>query len=286
MKQVFMNISIVIPVYNEAAHLRACLEAISRQTMAPFEVIVVDNNSTDATAFIAQQFPFVRLLQEPKQGVVHARNRGFNAVRGEIIARIDADTVLPANWLEQVAAIMRDKSIAAVSGAPHYHDFALSGVADKIDRFFRTHLARKLANENFLWGANMAVRKSAWLAVQKQGLCAEAGLHEDFDLGIHLQEAGFRVAYDERLVANVSSRRVDTGFWAFVRYGLVSPKTYAAHGLQSRRHMYPVLLVTWACYFPGRILYRGYNPKTGNFSLAHIFVATTARIDPTTNASS
>jgi cellulose synthase/poly-beta-1,6-N-acetylglucosamine synthase-like glycosyltransferase len=60
-----MNVSIVIPVYNEADALAACLEAIAEQTIAPLEVIVVDNNSTDTSAAIAQGFDFVRLVSGP-----------------------------------------------------------------------------------------------------------------------------------------------------------------------------------------------------------------------------
>jgi glycosyltransferase involved in cell wall biosynthesis len=88
------NISIVIPVYNEAERIAACLESIAAQTVTPLEVIVVDNNSTDATVSIARSFPFVRVITAKCQGVIHARNRGFNAARGEIIGRIDADTRL------------------------------------------------------------------------------------------------------------------------------------------------------------------------------------------------
>ena len=277
-----MKISIVIPVYNEAEHLGACLEAIAGQTVRPLEVIVVDNNSTDGTAGVAGAYDFVTLLYETKQGVVHARNRGFDAARGEIIARIDADTLLPRDWLARITAIMSDDAVAAVSGAAHYHDFALSGIADGIDGFFRRRLARKLGNTNFLWGANMALRRSAWQAVRHE-LCADRHMHEDFDLAIHLQMAGYAVAYDPQLVAGVSSRRIDSGMLDYIRYTLVSPRTYALHRLSSRRHMYPVLLVCWTCYVPGRAIYRAYNPETKSFSLGRLLSGTTARVDPTAN---
>lgn len=275
-----MKISIVIPVYNEAGALGACLEAIARQTARPHQVIVVDNNSTDASADIAESFDFVTLLREPRQGVVHARTRGFNTATGEVIARIDADTVLPADWLERVRQIFNRSSVAAVSGAPHYYDFPLARLADAIDLPLRARLARKLGDTNFLWGANMALRRSAWLAV-RQTLCAQNGLHEDFDLAIHLQQHGLTVAYDENLLANVSCRRIDTPFLAYVRYTLVSPRTYARHGLSSRRHMYPVLAVCWLCHLPGRLIYRAYNPRTKTFSVGQFLTGTTSRVDPT-----
>jgi glycosyltransferase involved in cell wall biosynthesis len=277
-----MKISIVIPVYNEAESLKACLEAIAAQNVAPYEVIVVDNNSTDETAKVARSFSFVRLLTETKQGVVHARNKGFNAARGTIIGRIDADTILPADWTEKVSKLFKDKSITAISGAPHYYDFALHGVANMADHKLRRHLSAQLGDVNFLWGANMAMRCSAWLKVRDE-LCNEADLHEDFDLGIHLQQNGFYVAYDKELLAGVSARRIDSGFWAFVRYTLASPRTYAKHGLHNQRHMYPVLFLCWLAWFPGRTIYRGYDFEKREFSLRQLVTPTTSRVDPTTH---
>lgn len=277
-----MNVSIVIPVYNEGDCLAACLRSIAALRPQPIEVIVVDNNSTDDTAKVAASFDFAHLINEPKQGVLHARTTGFNTVRGQIIARIDADTVLPANWIEQVQRIFADESVAAVSGAPDYYDFAWEGIANSADHWFRARLARQLDDQNFLWGANMALRRSAWLHVRSE-LCNEPNLHEDFDLGIHLQEHGLKVAYDPTLVAGVSSRRIDMDFLSFVKYTLQSPKTYAKHNLAGRRHMYPVLLACWLAWLPGRIIYRGYNHETDNFELAKLFAFSEARVDPTTN---
>ncbi|HEX7964030.1 MAG TPA: glycosyltransferase family A protein, partial [Candidatus Saccharimonadales bacterium] len=93
------SVSIVIPAYNEERHLAACLEAIRAQSEPPLEVVVVDNNSTDRTAEIARRYPFVRVVHEERQGIVFARGAGFDAARGDIIARIDADIVLPAGWI-------------------------------------------------------------------------------------------------------------------------------------------------------------------------------------------
>lgn len=245
-------------------------------------MIVVDNNSTDETAAVAARFGFVTLLEERRQGVLHARNRGFDAARGDIIARIDADTMLPRAWVSQVRGIFRGSGISAVSGAPHYYDFPLANLADAIDRRLRARLARKLRDSNFLWGANMAVRRGDWLRVRGR-LCDSNNMHEDFDMGIHLQEMGLKVAYDERLTAGVSSRRIDSRFLPFVRYTLVSPRTYAMHGLASRRHMYPTLFVCWACYLPGRLIYRAHDPDTGAYSFNRLMSVAESRVDPSTN---
>jgi glycosyltransferase involved in cell wall biosynthesis len=281
-----MKVSIVIPVYNEAERLDACLRSIAAQTAAPQEVIVVDNNSSDDSAIIAQRYSFVKLLRENRQGVVHARNRGFDAASGDIIGRIDADSLLPDSWVAQVQALfINNQNMSAVSGAPHYYDFGLSRLADTIDYRLRAHLARKLGNANFLWGANMAVRRSAWKQVRST-LCIRQDMHEDFDLAIHLQAQGLLVAYEAQLIAGVSFRRVDTCFRDYVRYSLISPHTYAMHRLRGRYHMYPVLAFCWTVYAPARVIYRGYNPATGVFSFSRLLMDNTPRVDPTTNIAS
>ncbi|HTB49029.1 MAG TPA: glycosyltransferase family A protein [Verrucomicrobiae bacterium] len=279
-----MKISIVIPVYNEAEHLGACLAAIASQTVAPYEVIVVDNNSADATVTIAQTYDFVKLLREPKQGVIHARTRGFDAARGDIIARIDADSLLPADWLASVQSVFADKAVDAVSGVALYYNVAVAGLFNAIDLFFRRRLSRQLKDRVFLWGANMAVRRKAWQQV-RPALCCEGGMHEDYDVAIHLQELGGVVTFDERLRAQVSSRRIDVSYVDFMRYVWVSPQTYAKHGIGRRWHMYGVVMVCAIGYLPARVLHRGYDASQDKFSWNQLVTAkpVIARVDPTAN---
>jgi glycosyltransferase involved in cell wall biosynthesis len=281
-----MKISIVIPVYNEADGLIACLEAIANQTIKPYEVIVVDNNSSDGTCQVARKFDFVKLAYEPKQGVVHARTKGFDMAKGDIIARIDGDSILPSEWLESVEEVFSDSSIDASSGIAQYYAVAGNRVIDASDLYFRMRLSEQLkqVNQVYLWGANMAMRSSAWKKVRPH-LCQKGNQHEDFDIAIHLQELGMKVTFDERLIANVSSRRIDTDFLSFMRYVMVSPKTYAQHGIKVKRYMYPIVAVCAIGYFPGYLLHKGYNPNLDKFSINRLLFNSTsvARVDPTTN---
>lgn len=279
-----MKISIVIPVYNEEDQLGICLDAISLLNPAPYEVIVVDNNSTDNSVAVAERYSFVRVVHENKQGVVHARTRGFNESEGDIIARIDADSILPSNWLETVEQVFADPTISASSGEAHYYGVAAADFIDTIDLYFRAKLGRNLKNKVFLWGSNMAIRKEAWNNV-KGHLCEKGDMHEDYDLAIHLQEIGLKVTFDKRMKAGVSSRRIDVGFISFMKYVWKSPSTYAQHGLKVKRHLYPVIAVVLIGYVPGYILHRGYSLETGRFSLRTLFEPRTviARVDPTAN---
>ena len=278
-----MNVSIVIPVYNEAACLDACLRAIAVQTVMPTEVIVVDNNSSDDTIAVARRFPFVTVLREKRQGVVHARNRGFNAARGDIIGRIDADTVIARDWVAQLQTIFADTRISAVSGAITYHDLPWQDQVGRLELYFRQRIARGMGDNVFLQGANMGLRRSAWRKTRSK-VCDNGGLHEDFDLAIHVHRANLKVVFNKNLQATLSLRRFDSTMIDFWHYAWLSPKTYALHGLHCQRHMYSVIwLVLWF-YWPIKLIYRAYDPVTERMSLTKFLTSTAeiGRVNPAT----
>jgi glycosyltransferase involved in cell wall biosynthesis len=114
------KISIIIPAYNEEDFLPRCLDSIKAQKNAPtHEVIIVDNNSNDATPRIAKRYG-ARLVSELKPGVVYARNTGLKAAKGEIIVSTDADTYFAENWLATIGEYF-DQNPGAAGLAGHYH---------------------------------------------------------------------------------------------------------------------------------------------------------------------
>lgn len=277
-----MNVSIVIPVYNEAEHLSACLLAIAAQTVKPFEVIVVDNNSIDDSVAIARRFDFVTVIGQSKQGVMHARSAGFSAATSDIIGRIDADTLLPTDWVATVQRIFDDPTVDAVSGSVSYYDMPFKWLVDRLELFFRQSIADGMADEVFLYGANMAIRRHTWLNVRSH-LCSGGEMHEDFDLAIHAENGGANVVFDRQLHAGVSLRRFDTGIRDFWSYVWLNPKTYAIHGRTSQRHMYPVLSLVILFYWLIKLIYSAYDPLTERFSLRQLFTPVAiVRVNPAT----
>lgn len=261
-----LTVSIVIPVYNEAETIGRCLEAISRQTMRPLEVIVVDNNSTDQTALIVRQYPFATLLHELRQGVVHARNRGFDAARGEVIGRIDADTIVPENWVQTVAALMAHENIGAVTGSTAYYRIAAACFVGSSDMLLRRIVARLLGPATALQGANTAVAARAWRHARGQ-TCNTSGLHEDFDLGIHIRRAGYRTAYVHALRVQTICRQAAASYGQFITYMLTCPRSYLRHRCWRGIIMYPFTLMVIGAYPLLHLLYKGYDEQTGRFSL-------------------
>lgn len=120
-------LSVVVCTYNGADLLPGCLESLAAQTLAPerFEVLIVDNNSTDASREIAdgfaERYPHFRVLEERQQGLSHARNRGWKAASGELVAFLDDDAKAAPDWCERIvdAFATVQPSPAAVGGEIH-----------------------------------------------------------------------------------------------------------------------------------------------------------------------
>lgn len=117
------TISLVIPAYNEEYGIGACLEhAIKNSNGRFFEIIVVDNASTDRTAHIARLCG-ATVVYESRKGITSARQRGLDEARGEWIAFIDADTRLPRGWVEKADQLLaRHPNAASISGPYRYYD--------------------------------------------------------------------------------------------------------------------------------------------------------------------
>jgi glycosyltransferase involved in cell wall biosynthesis len=109
--------SIVIPVFNGERFLAAAIESALGQTYRPFEVIVVDDGSTDRSAAVARSFAEVRVIEQQHAGPGAARNRGVAAARGELLAFLDADDLLPTDKLEvQISYLREHPEVGCVLG--------------------------------------------------------------------------------------------------------------------------------------------------------------------------
>ena len=101
-----LRFSVVVPAYNEEGFLAETLRSLRHQDYdGAYEIVVVDNNSTDATAEIAGSFG-VRVVSELEPGVCQARQRGLSEARGEIVVSVDADTLYPPDWLSRIDRIV------------------------------------------------------------------------------------------------------------------------------------------------------------------------------------
>lgn len=199
-----MNISVVIPAHNEARYIQQCLLALKRQSIQPYEVIVVDNNSSDDTVALAKHMG-ARVLYEPKPGIVFARNRGFSGARGSIIARIDADTVVPVNWIKQLQISFKNNQVQAITGPAIFYDVPLPRAFSFTYKSVVFGYNRLLLGHSILWGSNMALSKDMWRNVAAH-TTSSTMVHEDLDLALVLNKQGYRVRYIPQLSVWASMR--------------------------------------------------------------------------------
>ena len=113
-----LTVSIVIPVYNGAATIAACLESTLNQTYPAdaYDVIVVENGSTDDTSAIVERYP-VRLLHNAERGPAPARNMGLSHSEADVVAFTNADCVADPEWLTELVRPYADPQVGGVGGA-------------------------------------------------------------------------------------------------------------------------------------------------------------------------
>ncbi len=211
-----MEISFVVPAYNEERLIAECLRSILREIEASgcdAEVIVVDNASTDGTARVASGFRGVRVVVEPRRGVMLARQRGFRESRGDIVACIDADSRLTRGWIDTVRrefaasrrlvcltgpCVSRDISAVTRIGALGWYIVASVLYGLVLQRLFRTAA--------LLQACNHAVRRTALVRIG--GYNTAIDFHGDeADMSRRLVRVG-RVKFSFRLPIYTSGRRL------------------------------------------------------------------------------
>lgn len=234
MSRIKSRISVIIPVYNEESRLADCLRAVTRQTIKPKEIIVVDNNSTDQSVVIAKTFKGVKIIKEPRQGMIPARDAGFNKATGEILARIDADTLLPKDWVQKVENYF--KLYPHLSGITGYGQ-ARVGIknrfaGDFISRFYFLDCKAYFGTE-VLWGANMAIKKEAWDGVKNLVHTGEyiLEIHEDQDLSLALISTGRKIGIfkDLRVSVDFGSAQEFDKFWRYYKMRQNSKRLHQKH---------------------------------------------------------
>ncbi len=156
-------ISVVIPTYDASRHLDACLDALAAQDhpARDYEVIVVDNGSTDGSPALARRHPGVTVLEEPTPGVYAARNCGIRRARGEVIAFTDPDCVADRSWIREIARAMSEPGLGVLCGprAPAGGSRLLGAVFDYEN--VKAEFVLGGGDEELYYGYcnNMAVRK-------------------------------------------------------------------------------------------------------------------------------
>jgi len=215
-------ISIIIPAYNEENYIFPCLKSIVEQDFPKksYEIIVINNNSSDKTKeIIKNNFPKVRIVDEPKQGLVFARIRGVSEAKSKIIAFTDADTEVSPKWLKTIYTTYQK-----------YPDIAGIGIPANLQpKNLLVFLFQPIANLGViifkvLPGYNFSFKKDVYLKCG--GYSLSANFSEDLYISKKIKQFGRAFILKENLVI-ASSRRYQNpgGFFNYAFKYLVSSLT-------------------------------------------------------------
>lgn len=123
-------ISVIVCAHNEERFIAPCLHSLLSQSRAADEILVINNASSDRTGAIARTIPGVRVIDEPRKGLVIARERGRQEAFGQLLVYVDADCRAPLLWLERIAdRFEHDAELIALSGNYRFYDWDVAGRA-------------------------------------------------------------------------------------------------------------------------------------------------------------
>ncbi|MCS6875158.1 MAG: glycosyltransferase [Pyrinomonadaceae bacterium] len=242
-------VSIVIPAFNEEKVIVKTLRSIFRQDYPNFEIIVVDDGSTDRTSeVIRESFSDERLFvfRIENSGKAEALNYGIRRAKGEIVITLDADTVFATETVKNLVSHFRDKKVGAVAGN--------AKVGNRINLMTKWQAVEYITVQNMEKRAMSAVNAitvvpgavGAWRreAIEEAGLFQADTLAEDQDLTIRVRKLGYRIVYAEDAIAFTEAPDSFRGFirqrfrWCFgtlqcmwKHREILFNKTYGTYGL-------------------------------------------------------
>ncbi|HEX9118842.1 MAG TPA: glycosyltransferase [Anaerolineae bacterium] len=230
--------SVIVPAYNAAATLAACLDALACQTIPAedYEVIVVDDGSSDETTVVARRGGAAQILVCPHRGPAETRNAGAAAARGEVLVFTDADCEPQPDWLAEMLSPLADRAIAGVKGA--YTTRQTAVVPRLAQCEFEERYARLSARPyiDFFDTYSAALRTAAFGAAGGFDPAFPYPNNEDVDLAYRLAGLGFKMVFAPR--ARVCHRHAASwpiylrlkfrrGYWRMIVYRLHPAKALA-----------------------------------------------------------
>src|SRR3989344_5555616 len=218
------KVSVIIPVYNAQKDIVKCLESLNNQSYSNYEIIVVNNNSSDRTKEIICKMKNknnrIVVVFEPKLSIGASRNTGEKKAKGEIICMTDADCILPANWIEEIIKPIREKGYDAAQGFEDESNKCYWSRQTQIRNQEKWELNDKNEIIGMIDTKNFAIRKKV---LQKIGYTSRRyGNCNDTELSIRMQKNKVKTKLlreanvlhrNEESIVGVAKKYVNRGYW-------------------------------------------------------------------------
>lgn len=258
---IYPAISVVIAAHNAEATLARCLDAVTTLNHPSYELIVVDDGSTDATLEVCKAYSDVRVIQMPPGGPARARNIGIGLARGVIVAFTDSDCVPDRSWLREIEKCFASPEVAGVGG-DQVSPSDETPFGREVQGFFKCigfltdyiKTSTTLIETEHNPSCNAAYRKKVLEEVK--GFDESLWPGEDLDLDIRLRSRGYKLLYNPAAkVAHYRPRTYRHLARMMRRYGACQWPLIQRYGLFRRIYYLPVLLIAGIVFLAG-ILFR------------------------------
>ncbi|MBN1953863.1 MAG: glycosyltransferase [Anaerolineae bacterium] len=221
--------SVVVPAYQAQAEIGRCLQALAHQTVprSAYEVIVVDDGSTDGTAAVARANGADRVIVQPHAGPAAARNAGVAAAVGELVLFTDADCAPVAGWIAEMLAPFGDPGVVGVKGSYHTRQRQVVARLAQCEFEERYERLERWESIDFVDTHAAAFRRRALQAVGGFDPAFPRPNNEDVDLSYRMARAGMRLVFNRRaaVVHRHPARwwdyfrlKVGRGYWRMLVY--------------------------------------------------------------------
>jgi len=221
------KVSVIIPVFNSPLLIRKCLESLLPQDWPDYEVIVVDDGSTDETPEEVLKYD-VRLIRNEHRGISAARNKAVKSARGDIILGLDADLQVPRDLIKRMIAPLANEKTGVTMA---WWDVANADnlVAALIFRTYE-YFVRHLEEPDFLWSYCFAVKKKIFEEVG--GFSEMLLVGEDVDFAHRVTGAGYKIVIIKDLRVWHYFR---DSLWGHLKRHFLTARTKFCYVLDSRK---------------------------------------------------
>lgn len=243
-------VSVIIPVRNEEKYIKSCLEAVFAQTYPKdkTEVLVVDGMSKDKTREIARSFP-VRIVDNPKFQRVFALNIGIKNAKGDVLARVDARSIIPRDYIEKCVRILQETGADNVGGVQK--PLLQGSVLQQAIGMAMSH-PFGAGGAEFRLGRKSGYVDSVYLGCFRREVFDKVGLFdedspiitEDADINWRIKKAGGKVYLHKDIIAFYEPRDTLCDLWRlYFRYGGARAGFFLKHRVLKLRQIVPIVFV-------------------------------------------
>jgi len=257
-----MKASVIIPAFNAEKTIEECLKALKAQSLKPFEIIVVDDGSTDNTPKIVKKIGGIRLLRQENSGPAKARNFGAENAKGNVLVFTDSDCIADRDFLREITGPFEEKNVAGVQGKYKTKQKELVARLTQLEIEQRHEKMAKQRFIDFMGSYAAAYRANVFNAMKGFDTSFPMASGEDTDLSFRISKTGKKMVFAEKAVvwhthpsswAKYFKVKFFRAFWRAKIYGKHKGKivkdAYTSQLLKIQLgliYLFPLALIVWA----------------------------------------